>query len=119
MGMFGATRIEDAIDILTEADLIPDEEVVVTLTLKGYVKRVPLVLYDVQHRGGKGKMGMAALEDDVIQDIFVAKNHDTYSFSPHLVVYTVCKLLKFLRHLAWQKGVQLLTCCHYNRMRRL
>lgn len=45
------TRIEDAIDILTEADLIPDEEVVVTLTLKGYVKRVPLALYDVQHRG--------------------------------------------------------------------
>lgn len=74
------TRIEDAIDILTEADLIPDEEVVVTLTLKGYVKRVPLVLYDVQHRGGKGKMGMAALEDDVVQDMFVAKNHDTLLF---------------------------------------
>ena len=36
------TKIEGAIDILTEADLIPDEEVVVTLTMKGYVKRVPL-----------------------------------------------------------------------------
>ena len=36
------TSIEGAIDILTEADLIPDEEVVVTLTMKGYVKRVPL-----------------------------------------------------------------------------
>lgn len=74
------TRIEDAIDILTEADLIPDEDVVITLTLKGYVKRVPLMLYDVQHRGGKGKMGMAALEDDVVQDLFVAKNHDTLLF---------------------------------------
>lgn len=74
------TRIEDAIDILTEADLIPDEDVVVTLTLKGYIKRVPLMLYDVQHRGGKGKMGMAALEDDVVQDLFVAKNHDTLLF---------------------------------------
>lgn len=74
------TRIEDAIDILTEADLIPDEDVVVTLTLKGYVKRVPLALYDVQHRGGKGKMGMTALEDDVVQDLFVAKNHDTLLF---------------------------------------
>jgi len=74
------TRIEGATDILTEADLIPDEDVVITLTLKGYVKRVPLALYDVQHRGGKGKMGMAALEDDVVQDLFVAKNHDTLLF---------------------------------------
>lgn len=74
------SRIEGAIDILTEADLIPDEDVVFTLTLKGYVKRVPLSVYDVQHRGGKGKMAMAALEDDVVQDMFVAKNHDLLLF---------------------------------------
>lgn len=76
------TRIEGAIDILTEADLIPDEEVVVTLTMKGYIKRVPLETYGVQHRGGKGKMGMTSLEgnDDVVEDIFVAKNHDALLF---------------------------------------
>jgi DNA gyrase subunit A len=76
------SRIEGAIDIFTEADLIPDEEVVVTLTMKGYVKRVGLETYGVQHRGGKGKMGMATLEgsDDVIQDLYVAKNHDELLF---------------------------------------
>lgn len=76
------TRIEEAIDILTEADLIPDDEVVVTLTMRGYVKRVPLETYGVQHRGGKGKMGMTALdgEEDVVQDMFVAKNHDELLF---------------------------------------
>jgi DNA gyrase subunit A len=76
------TKIEDAIDILTEADLIPDEEVVVTITMKGYVKRVALEIYGLQHRGGKGKMGMATLDgsDDVVQDIFVARNHDTLLF---------------------------------------
>lgn len=76
------TSIEGAIDMLTEADLIPDEGVVVTITMKGYVKRVPLVIYGVQHRGGKGKMGMATLEgsDDVVQDIFVARNHDELLF---------------------------------------
>ena len=76
------SRIEGAIDILTEADLIPDEEVVVTITVKGYVKRVPLVIYGVQHRGGKGKMGMATLEgsDDLVQDMFVAQNHDELLF---------------------------------------
>ena len=80
------TKIEGAIDILTEADLIPDEEVVVTLTMKGYIKRVNLQTYDVQHRGGKGKMGMATLEgsDDVVQDIFVAKNHDELLFFTNL-----------------------------------
>jgi len=80
------TQISQAIDILTEADLIPDEDVVVTLTTKGYIKRVPLETYGVQHRGGKGKMGMAALEgtDDVMQDLFVAKNHDSLLFFTNL-----------------------------------
>jgi DNA gyrase subunit A len=76
------TKISGAIDILTEADLIPDDDVVVTLTSKGYVKRVQLSTYGVQHRGGKGKMGMAALEEseDVVQDLFVARNHDSLLF---------------------------------------
>jgi len=76
------SRIEGPIDILTEADLIPDEEVVVTLTVKGYMKRVLLSTYGVQHRGGKGKMGMVSLDesDDVMADLFVTKNHDTLLF---------------------------------------
>lgn len=80
------SRIEGAVDILTEADLIPDEEVVVTLTRKGYLKRVHLETYGVQHRGGKGKMGMSSLadSDDVVQDIFVAKTHDELLFFTNL-----------------------------------
>ncbi len=78
------TRIEGAIDILTEADLIPDEEAVVTLTMKGYVKRVPLDAYGVQRRGGKGKMGLTALEGDIVQDVFVAKAHDMLLFFTNL-----------------------------------
>lgn len=76
------TRIEGPIDAISEADLIPDEDVVVTLTRKGYIKRVPLTVYGVQHRGGKGKMGMADLEDsdDVVADIFAARNHDELLF---------------------------------------
>jgi DNA gyrase subunit A len=76
------SRIEGAIDSFSEADLIPDEEVVVTLTRKGYVKRVLLETYAVQHRGGKGKKGMADLDDsdDIMQDAFVAKNHDELLF---------------------------------------
>ncbi len=76
------TKIEDRFESLTDEDLIPDEDVVVTLTQKGYIKRVPLVTYGVQHRGGKGKMGMQKLEDndDVVRDMFVAKSHDELLF---------------------------------------
>lgn len=76
------TRIEGAIDSLSEADLIPDEEVLVTLTRKGYIKRVILDTYAVQHRGGKGKKGMTELDesDDIMQDAFVALTHDDLLF---------------------------------------
>lgn len=76
------TRIEADINDFSAADLVPDEQVVVTLTRKGYIKRMPLVMYNVQHRGGKGKMGMVSLDesDDIVEDIFVAKNHDELLF---------------------------------------
>jgi len=80
------TVISGAIDILTEADLIPDEDVVITLTKKGYIKRVQLTTYGVQHRGGKGKMGVAAVgdSDDLVQDVFVTRNHDDLLFFTNL-----------------------------------
>jgi DNA gyrase subunit A len=76
------SKIEGAIDALEDSDLIPDEEMVVTLTRKGYIKRVPLDVYSVQHRGGKGKKGMADLDEaeDLMQDAFVAKTHDELLF---------------------------------------
>lgn len=76
------SRIEAAVDELSEADLIPDDEVLVTLTRKGYIKRVSLDTYALQHRGGKGKKGMADLDenDDLMEDAFVAKNHDELLF---------------------------------------
>jgi DNA gyrase subunit A len=65
---------------------IVDEEVIITLTRKGYIKRVLLDTYEVQHRGGKGKMGMNALDDndDIVQDIFLAKTHDELLFFTNL-----------------------------------
>ena len=86
------TRIEGPIDQLSEADLIPDEEVLVTLTRKGYIKRVILDTYAVQHRGGKGKKGSADLEesDDLMQDAFVARNHDELLFfTNHGRIYSI------------------------------
>lgn len=80
------TKIEGPVDDVTEADFISNDEVVVTLTKKGYIKRVLLENYGVQHRGGKGKMAMASLEnnDDILQDIVVANNHDELLFFTNL-----------------------------------
>jgi DNA gyrase subunit A len=76
------TKIVGALEGMSDADLIPDEDVVVTLTRRGYIKRVLLDTYTLQHRGGKGKKGTADLEelDDVIQDLFVARTHDELLF---------------------------------------
>ena len=71
---------------LEEIDLIPDEEVVITLTKKGYIKRTTLDTYSVQHRGGKGKKGTSDLKeaDDLVQDFFLTKNRDDLLFFTNL-----------------------------------
>ncbi len=76
------TKIEGPVDALSDLDLVPEEDIVVTLTKKGYIKRVLLHTYELQHRGGKGKMGMASLDDsdDIIQDIFVTTTHGDLLF---------------------------------------
>ncbi len=76
------TRIDMSEDIISDIDLIPNDSMVVMLTQKGYIKRVRMENYAVQHRGGKGKKGISDLgeHDDLIQDVVAGKNHDTLLF---------------------------------------
>lgn len=67
--------IEDPGDFDIE-DLIPQEEVVVTVTRGGYLKRTPLDVYARQGRGGKGRRGMATRSDDVVEHVLVGNTHD-------------------------------------------
>ena len=80
------SKIEGPVDGISDLDLVTEEDVVVTLTRKGYIKRVTLKTYEVQHRGGKGKMGMASLDDteDIVQDIFVTTTHGRLLFFSNL-----------------------------------
>src|SRR5437868_740294 len=66
--------VGEASDLSTE-DLIADEDMVVTVSHAGYVKRNPVPLYRAQKRGGKGKTGAMTAEDDFIEQIFVASTH--------------------------------------------
>ena len=65
---------------MTIEDLIPDEEVIVTVTSRGYVKRMPLATYEIQHRGGKGLTGVETHEEDYVVDMFVASTHNYILF---------------------------------------
>jgi len=58
-------------------DLIPDEEVVVTLSHDGYVKTQPVAVYQAQHRGGRGKSATSMKEEDFVEYLIVARTHDT------------------------------------------
>ena len=71
------TEIVDDYDDIDIEDLIPNEDMVVTITHRGYVKRVPLKTYERQNRGGKGKKALSVYEDDFIEDFYIAKAHDT------------------------------------------
>ncbi|RLF41724.1 MAG: DNA gyrase subunit A [Thermoplasmata archaeon] len=71
--------VEGEIDIELE-DLIPVQDVVVTITDSGYIKRIPLETYRTQHRGGKGLIGMQTKEEDIVVDSFITSTHNYIMF---------------------------------------
>ena len=71
--------VEGEIDIEME-DLIPVEDVVITITDSGYIKRIPIETYRTQHRGGKGLVGMKTKEEDIVVDSFITSTHDYIMF---------------------------------------
>ncbi|MCU0239302.1 MAG: DNA gyrase subunit A, partial [Pyrinomonadaceae bacterium] len=75
---FGDARRTEIVDAGVELkieDLIPDEEVAITVTNAGYVKRTPVATYSKQGRGGKGRLGAKAKNDDFVEHIFTASTH--------------------------------------------
>jgi DNA gyrase subunit A len=69
---------------LTIEDLLADEEMVVTITRSGYIKRTHVEAYRSQHRGGKGVTGMETKEEDIVEDLFVASTHSYLLFFTNL-----------------------------------
>jgi DNA gyrase subunit A len=65
---------------ITEIDLVPLEETIVTLTTGGYIKRINPATYKIQKRGGKGIMGMKTMQDDIVEHFLPANTHDNLLF---------------------------------------
>nr|CRH04883.1 DNA gyrase, subunit A, type II topoisomerase [Candidatus Magnetococcus massalia] len=71
------TQIVEAVGDFSIADLIPEEEMVVTVSHRGYIKRQPSETYQAQRRGGKGKSATGVRDEDFVAQMFVASTHDT------------------------------------------
>ncbi len=74
------TEIVESTKEITIEDMIVEEDMVVTISKSGYIKRNPITLYRQQQRGGKGKTAMGVKDDDFIADLFVASTHHTFLF---------------------------------------
>src|SRR5437763_14294637 len=82
------TQIVEQVDEVEDEDLIQREDMVVTVSHLGYVKRVPLSTYRAQRRGGKGRSGMQTRDEDFVTRLFVANTHQpVLYFSSHGRVY--------------------------------
>jgi DNA gyrase subunit A len=82
------TEITDAGSDMDDEDLIQREDMVVTVSHTGYIKRVPLSLYRAQRRGGKGRSGMSTKDEDFVTRLFVANTHTpVLFFSSRGIVY--------------------------------
>lgn len=74
------TEIQDAVEDMTVEDLIAEEEMVITISHLGYVKRLSVSAYRQQQRGGKGVIGIETKEDDFAEHLFIASTHDYILF---------------------------------------
>jgi DNA gyrase subunit A len=74
------TELVEQTKEITIEDMIVEEDMVVTISKGGYIKRNPITLYRSQRRGGKGKTGMGTKEDDFVEHLFVASTHHTFMF---------------------------------------
>ena len=74
------TRLMPAAEDIDMADMIPQEDIVVTLTHKGYIKRMPESTYRPQNRGGRGVSGVSTKDDDFVEEMFIVNTHDDLLF---------------------------------------
>jgi len=84
---FGDVRRSEIVEStreITLEDMIVEEDMVVTISSGGYIKRNPITLYQSQHRGGRGKTAMGTKEEDFVKHLFVASTHHTFLFFTNL-----------------------------------
>ncbi len=86
------TEIVESTKEITMEDMIVEEDMVVTISKSGYIKRNPITLYKKQQRGGKGKVAMGVKDEDFVSLLFIASTHHTFLFFTNLGRVYWCKV---------------------------
>jgi len=100
-------------------DMIVEEDMVVTITSVGYIKRTPLSSYQSQRRGGKGKTAMGTKEEDFVEHLFVASTHHNFLFFTNLGRVYCCKVYDIPQASRVSKGKAIVNLLNFNEGEKL
>ncbi len=113
------TEIVEATKELTIEDMIVEEDMVVTISNSGYIKRNPITLYQSQRRGGKGKTAMGTKEEDFVSFLFVASTHHTFLFFTNRGKIYWCKVYEIPRAGRQSRGKAIVNLLNFEKDEKL
>jgi len=113
------TEIVEATKEITIEDMIVEEDMVVSISNTGYIKRNPITLYRSQHRGGKGKTAMGVKEEDFVGHLFVASTHHTFLFFTNLGKVYWCKVYEIPQAGRQSRGKAVVNLLNFGKDERL
>jgi len=113
------TEIVASTKEITIEDMIVEEDMVVTISNSGYIKRTPITVYQSQHRGGKGKTAMAIKEEDFVKHLFVASTHHTFLFFTNMGKVYWCKVYEIPQHGRISRGKAIVNLLNFEKVEKL
>ncbi|MBU4259153.1 MAG: DNA gyrase subunit A [Proteobacteria bacterium] len=113
------TEITTSTKEITIEDMIVEEDMVVSISNSGYIKRTPITVYQSQHRGGKGKTAMATKEEDFVKHIFVASTHHTFLFFTNLGKVYWCKVYEIPQASRISRGKAIVNLLNFEKDEKL
>ena len=113
------TEITQMIDDIDLDDIIQVEDMAVTMTHFGYIKRLPVAEYKSQHRGGQGVTGHKAKEEDFVESMFISNTHDDIFISLTLARFIARVRMKSQRRKKQHVGARLSTSLNLKKTKRL
>ena len=113
------TEIVEQAKEITLEDMIVEEDMVVTISNSGYIKRAPITLYRSQQRGGKGKTGMGTKEADFVDRLFIASTHHTFLFFTNQGNVYWCKVYEIPQAGRMSRGKAVVNLLNFDKDERL
>ncbi|MFC1825763.1 DNA gyrase subunit A [Thermodesulfobacteriota bacterium] len=113
------TEIVEATKEITIEDMIVEEDMVVSISNTGYIKRHPITLYRSQQRGGRGKTAMGVKEEDFVSHLFVASTHHTFLFFTNLGKVYWCKVYEIPQAGRQSRGKAIVNLLNFGKDERL